>query len=145
MDRAFLERSDRLAAHMARDSRFVSEELLARLPEVPQGELDGLPHGALRLDDAGRVLAYNQFEAKLSGIAPEAALGRDFFRELAPCTNNSLFRGLFRRGVAQGSLDHLMPYTYTLRMAPTHVVVHLFGRAGTTGWWLFSRRAGSAA
>ncbi|MBI1380538.1 MAG: phosphonate transporter [Planctomycetaceae bacterium] len=145
MDRAFLERSDRLAAQMAQDSRFAADDLLARLPEVPQVELDAVPHGAVRLDEDGRVLAYNSFESKLSGIAPGSALGRDFFRDLAPCTNNSLFRGLFRRGVAQGSLDHLMPYTYTLRMAPTHVVVHLFGRAGPTGWWLFSRRAGSAA
>lgn len=145
MDRTFLERSERLAAQMARDSRFVSKELLSTLSEVAEVELDALPHGAVRLDESGCVLAYNAAESKLSGIPARSALGRDFFRDLAPCTNNSLFRGLFRRGVAEGSLDHLMPYTYTLRMAPTHVVVHLFGRSGPTGWWLFSRRAGSAA
>jgi len=133
------------AAQMAQGSDFAASGLLARLPELALLELDALDHGVVGLCDSGNVLVYNRFEAALSGIPAAQAIGRDFFRELAPCANNSVFRGLFRRGVDAGALDHRFPYTYTLRMRPTHVVLHLYRHGASATNWLLTRRAGGPA
>jgi photoactive yellow protein len=128
------------AAHMAQ------REDLAILPPglvlggLSPAELDALPFGAIRLDDSGVVCAYNAYESQLTGLAPDIVLGRNFFRDVAPCTNNALFRGTFERGLAAGRLDHLFPYTFTYRMRPVNVKVHLVREAASgTNWVLVAR------
>jgi len=50
-------------------------------------QLDALPYGVIRLDGANRVVEYNRAESALSRRGREDVLGRDFFRDVAPCTN----------------------------------------------------------
>lgn len=134
---------DRLYEHAARMAE--REELsiapsLGQLSDLTVDERDALDFGVVELDDDGVVLSYNRYEARLTGLEPEEAVGRQFFRDLAPCTNNSLFRGLFERGIAEGELNHLFPYTFTYRMRPTNVKVHLYRDASRATNWLLVKR-----
>lgn len=128
------------AARMAEREELAIAPSLGQLSSLTDAERDALEFGVIELDDDGVVLSYNRYESELTGIEPDDAVGRSFFRDLAPCTNNSLFRGLFERGVTTGRLNHLFPYTFTYRMRPTNVKVHLF-RAEETGTnWLLVKR-----
>ncbi len=65
--------------------------------------LDALPWGTVVLDDEGVVLEYNAAEEKLAGTSRDNAIGRSFFREVAPCTSVRGFGGRFEAMVASGS------------------------------------------
>ena len=107
-----------------------------RLSSLAPHELDALEQGIVRLADDGTVLFYNATETKLSGLSPEQVVGRDFFTEVAPCTNNGLVRERFRRGIAGGELDFDLDYTFTYRMKPTNVHLRFFREPDTGANWL---------
>jgi photoactive yellow protein len=128
------------AARMAERAELGIAPALGSLAGTSDAELDQLEFGVVQLDDHGIVERYNRYESRLTGLAREDAIGRHFFRDLAPCTNNGLFRGLFERGLAEGRLNHLFPYTFTYRMQPTNVKVHLYRDDATgTNWVLIAR------
>jgi photoactive yellow protein len=62
----------------------------------------------------------------------------ELLHRLAPCTNNKVFRGCFRKGVEQGTADCLFSYTFTYKMKPTPVKVHLH-RANGANWMLIAK------
>ncbi len=68
-------------------------EALWRLVDVPFEKLDGLPFGAIVVDLAGRIVAYNQYEARLARKERDAVIGKNFFRDVAPCTAVQAFEG----------------------------------------------------
>ncbi|QDU84479.1 Photoactive yellow protein [Planctomycetes bacterium Pla163] len=128
------------AARMAEREELRISPALGLLADMSDAELDELEFGVVKIDDHGFVESYNRYESRLTGLASEDAIGRHFFRDIAPCTNNALFRGLFERGLAENRLNHLFPYTFTYRMQPTNVKVHLFRDSVTcTNWVLISR------
>ena len=90
-----------------------------RIDSLTEGEFDDLPFGAIKLDADGRVLKYNLYESKLAGRDPEEVIGRNFFTEVAPCTNVQEFAGRYRQGMAEGKLDTTFPYRFVF---PTRVV-----------------------
>ncbi len=109
------------------------------LSDASRAELDELEFGVVRLDDHGRVVEYNQAESQLSGLARSAVVGRVFFTDVAPCTNNRLLRERFRQGVTQGAFDFELDYTFTYRMAPTPVRLRFYREAATGTNWLVVR------
>jgi len=116
------------------------EEIGERLRHASDEELDNAPFGIIRVDDGGVVQFFNQYESKLSGVDPEEAIGRNFFTQVAPCTNNRLFRGRFEEGVRQDDLDTTFTYTYTYRMRPTLVDVHLYRDSAGHNWIVVRER-----
>lgn len=63
---------------------------------------DDLPFGIIEVDGDGRILTYNRWEEELAGRSRTETLGRNFFREVAPCTAVAAFEGRFREMVAAG-------------------------------------------
>lgn len=63
--------------------------------QLTPDKLDGLPYGLITLDAKGRVIHYNDTEARLVGLPKERVIGRNFFREIAPCTRIREFEGRF--------------------------------------------------
>jgi photoactive yellow protein len=64
--------------------------------------LDALPFGAIQLAGDGTVVAYNRSESALSGLSPEKVVGKNFFRDVAPCTSVKEFVGRFETLRAKG-------------------------------------------
>lgn len=108
----------------------------ARLPHMSRGELDALDVGVVKLDDDGVILHYNRAESRFSGLPAERAEGRNFFTEVAPCTNNRLIFQRFRDGVARDHLDVSIEYTFSVQMPPTNVHLHLYRDPITRTNWL---------
>ncbi len=116
---------------------FVSPETLANLSNLSQTQCDALPHGAVKVDTNGNILLYNDYEANMAGLDKTSVLGRNFFTEVAPCTNNRLFFGKFKTGVSEGHLQLKMPYTFTYKMRPTNVLIHMLVDKDSGTNWIF--------
>jgi photoactive yellow protein len=65
------------------------------LSHLSRDLLDALPFGAIQLSGDGTIIAYNRGESALSGLAPETVIGKNFFRDVAPCTSVKEFGGQF--------------------------------------------------
>lgn len=109
-----------------RSDSFIGDELLSRLHEMSQADRDSQDFGIVEVNASGIIQSYNRYESELAGVEPNAAVGRNFFTQVAPCTNNRLFYGRFKRGVAAGQLDAQIPYTFTYKMRPTNVIVRMY-------------------
>lgn len=87
-------------AHCASELGMVpTEDLFCLSPD----DIDALPFGFVTVDAEGVVEAFNAFEQQMSGLAPTRVLGRNFFRDVAPCTSVQEFEGRFRAMVERDS------------------------------------------
>ncbi len=92
---------------------------------IPEKSKDRLPFGLIKLDKLGKILEYNMAQASLAGISREEAIGKNFFLDLAVCTQRPEFFGKFKEGVDKGFLNTVFEFTFDLRMTPTRVRVHM--------------------
>jgi len=126
-------------ARMAATS-FAKPDTLAKLDSLSRAELDRLPFGAVKVDDAGFIQEYNKYESVLAGVPQPTAMGKNFFTRLAPCTNNAVFYGNFKRGVAEKAFNLAFVYTFSYNMNPTPVRVHLHRTARGGNWILVEKK-----
>lgn len=56
-------------------------------------QADALPWGRIRLRGTGEIVHFNLAESQLSGRAPVDVIGKNFFRDVAPCTRVADFEG----------------------------------------------------
>ena len=56
------------------------------LSRLSPSEIDALPFGYIALAPDGTIRKYNRYEADLARRDPQDVLGRNFFTEVAPCT-----------------------------------------------------------
>jgi photoactive yellow protein len=125
-------------------SPFVDEDTLDRLDEMDATALDALDVGAVRLDNDGTVEALNEAAFQLPGLPSDAdrsaVVGKNFFLDLAPSTNNNLFHGRFREGQRRGAVDARFPYTFTSPdEGPRSYAVHLYRPPDGEATWLLYR------
>lgn len=114
------------------------ENVLAKMDD---NQIDDLAFGAIQLDADGRILKYNQAEGAITGRNPDEVVGKNFFTEVAPCTNRPEFRGKFDEGVRSGDLNTLFEYVFDYQMKPTKVKVHMKNSMGTDNtYWMFVKR-----
>jgi photoactive yellow protein len=113
------------------------QAVLETIDSLANSQLDALPFGAIQLDLDGKILQFNEYEANLSNRRAPDTIGRNFFREVAPCTNVREFYGRFREGVEQGALNVSFDYRFEFRMAPRNVRVTLWFSAPTATVWVF--------
>lgn len=116
---------------------FLEPNILTRLNSLSQAEIDALSFGAVKVDTNGQILMYNKYESELAHVPISTAVGRNFFTEVAICTNNRIFYGRFKEGMAKGELDYVFNYVFTYNMKPTNVVVHLLHDKPTKTNWVF--------
>ena len=121
----------------------VSPETLEHLADEDDA-LSDLDVGAIRLNDDGTVAALNERALQLPGLEEisdrDAVIGKNFFDELAPSTNNNLFFGRFRKGLSRDALDARFPYTFTGPAQDSQsFLVHLYRAPGRDTTWLFFR------
>ena len=102
-------------------------------------ELDSLPFGAIQLDPKGTILQYNDYESRLAGVDKSRAIGKNFFTDVAPCTNVREFRGRFTEGVAKKKLHEKFRYHFAFKKNPQDVTVTLYYNELTNTTWIFIR------
>lgn len=110
------------------------------LAKLTAKEIDQLAFGAVQLDAKGTVLQYNAAESSITGRAKQDVIGRNFFRDVAPCTNSAKFKGVFDAGVRAGTLNTMFEYVFDYNMAPTKVKIHMKNAISDGSWWIFVKR-----
>lgn len=125
----------------AATASFVPAELFGMLGNLSRNDADSMDFGIVKLDDAGKVLMVNRYQSDLGGVAVPQFEGKHYFTQIAPCTNNGLFYGSFRKGVAANSLNITFPYTFNFKMKPTNVRIHMYRDAASRTNWCFVQRA----
>jgi photoactive yellow protein len=102
-------------------------------------DLDGLPFGVIQLDAAGKIIIYNKTEGKIANSDPNRAVGKNFFTEVAPCTNVMGFRDFFDKGVKSGDLNFVFEFQFAGPNMPL-VQVHMKAAKEANRYWLFIKR-----
>jgi photoactive yellow protein len=114
--------------------------LLDDLEKADCQALDAADFGIVRMRTDGTVIAYNTYESRLSGLSSASVVGKCFFTDVAPCTNNFMVAERFNES---GALDVEMNYVFTYRMKPTKVWLRLLRRAAATEQYLVTLKPGS--
>jgi tyrosine ammonia-lyase len=104
-------------------SSFENVNLAEVLPRIPRKGRDRMRFGIIELDYKGIVIAYNMGEAKITGRNAADMIGKNFFSEIAPCTQTPEFFGRFKAGVKKGELNARFDYFFDFQMDPVAVRV----------------------
>jgi photoactive yellow protein len=88
-----------------------------RLAALDPAEIDELPFGAIRIDHEGRILGFNQYEARLAHLDAARVIGKNFFRDIAPCTAVKGFEGRLREFITSTdqvsvTFDYFFPFKF---------------------------------
>ncbi len=105
---------------------FVPNELFPMLGNLSRNDADSCDFGIIQLDDSGKVIMVNRYQSELGGVPVSQFENRNWFTQIAPCTNNGLVFGMFKKGVAAGNMNTVFPYTFTFKMKPTNVKIHFY-------------------
>ena len=119
---------------------FDDDEVGERLRQASPAHLNQADFGIVRVDDDGVVEFYNTYESQLAGVEPSEAKGKNFFTQLAPCSNNRIFLGRFKKGVRTGEMDERFNYTFTYKMRPTLVDIRLYRDESGKNWVMVRKR-----
>ena len=112
------------------------DDIPTKLPHMTPDEIDSLSVGVVQVDDEGVVLLYSKRESEFSGVPMDQARGKNFFTEVAPCTNNRLIYQPFREGITRDHLDMTLEYTFSVQMPPTNVQLHIYRDPTTRTNWV---------
>ncbi|MBK6605022.1 MAG: photoactive yellow protein [Leptospiraceae bacterium] len=114
--------------------------ILYNLGHLSRDQADNANFGIVKVDDQGQILLYNKYESDLAGVPVASAEGKNFFTQVAICTNNRLFFGKFKDGVTSGHLDSSFNYVFTYKMKPTNVMIQLYRDQATSTNWIFVKK-----
>jgi photoactive yellow protein len=92
------------------------------LNKASSSDFNAANFGVVKMDHKGTVIDYNDNQAKHTGMSKGAVMGKHFFTQVAPCTNNFLVAQKFEK---ESTLDSALAYTFTIKMAPTPVSLRL--------------------
>jgi photoactive yellow protein len=112
------------------------EELLRQVDQLSEKDLDTLPFGMIQLDRTGRILKFNQTEAKMARINRERQLGLNFFDDVAPCTKVKDFYGRFIQGMRDRSLYETFGFVFKFDHGWRNVAITLFYSDKTESVWV---------
>lgn len=118
---------------------FGAADIENRLAVLSAADLDRIAFGIIQVDSNGSVLVFNTAESSITGHESTAVIGRNFFTEVAPCTDVAGFRGRFDAGVRAGNLNVL--FEWHLGQGTTPIVqVHMKKAASDGVFWIFTKR-----
>jgi photoactive yellow protein len=107
------------------------------IDSITEADLDSQPYGVIQLDSEGTVLRYNSYEANLAGLTKQKVVGKNFFKQIAPCTDVQEFCGRFQTGVAAGELHCTFRFHFSFKKNPRDVTVTLlYNKRDKTAWVL---------
>ena len=110
------------------------------MSRMTPAQLNSVAFGAIQLDAKGTILMYNSVEGDITGRDPKSMLGKNFFTDVAPCTNRPEFKGVFDVGVRLDKLNTLFEYVFDYQMSPVKVKVHMTRALLGGSYWIFVKR-----
>jgi photoactive yellow protein len=119
---------------------FDTEDIGQLISGMSNTEIDKLAFGAIQLDPTGKILSYNAAEGEITGRKAADVIGKNFFKDVAPCTNTPKFQGVFAAGVRSGNLSAKFDYTFDYNMKPTLVQIHMKKALVGATYWILVRR-----
>ena len=120
--------------------RFGSDDIENQLQQMSETDLDQIAFGAVQVDGNGKILQYNAAEGDITGRDPGQVVGKNFFKDVAPCTDTDDFYGRFKEGVKNGNLNTMFEYTFDYKMTATKVKVHMKKALSGDSYWIFVKR-----
>jgi photoactive yellow protein len=102
-------------------------------------ELDQVPFGIVKVNRDGRILLFNTVEAQITGHTAGDVVDKNFFTDVAPCTNEGSFRGRFDEGVKKGNLNVVFEWHLDGKDMPM-VQVHMKAARTADTYWIFTKR-----
>ncbi len=100
---------------------FDDANLLNWLDNAQAEDLNHLDFGVVRMNYENIVVTCNDAECEILGYDKINTIGKDFFEQVAPCTNNFMVSEKYKNDV----LDKPLPYIFTHITKPTKVVIRL--------------------
>lgn len=119
---------------------FGSDDMGNIMAKLGDAKINELAFGAIKLDSNGNILSYNQAEGDITGRDPKEVIGKNFFTDVAPCTNQPEFFGKFKQGIQQDKLNTMFEYVFDYKMKPTKVKVHMMKAQVGEGYYIFVKR-----
>jgi len=116
--------------------RFDAPSLAEWLDANSSESFDSLPFGVVKMDHTGIVLSYSNSQSILSGVSKENAVGKHFFTQVAPCTNNFMVAEKYNAK----QLDETLPYMFTYVTKPTPVELRLI-KGSNGNQYLLAKKA----
>lgn len=110
------------------------------LNNMTDHDLNKLAFGAVQVDAKGIILAYNKKEGDITGRDPKEVVGKNFFKDVAPCTDSSAFYGKFEEGVKKNELNVSFDYVFDYKMTPTKVQVYMKKAIVGNTFWIFIKQ-----
>lgn len=95
------------------------------VPEVDFATLDLLPYGIVVVDEEGKILFYNAREEEIADRRREDVLGKNFFTEVAPCTQVQEFYGRFKETMHRAGLVADFHFNFPFPERPREVEITL--------------------
>lgn len=119
---------------------FGKDDIENALAGMNDKQINELAFGAVQVDASGKILAYNEAEASITGRKSADVIGKNFFKEVAPCTATPKFKGVFDAGVKAGDLNTMFEYVFDYKMTPTKVKIHMKKAIVDNSYWIFVKR-----
>lgn len=91
-----------------------TETSASELFDLGETAIDALPFGLIGVDFDGTIEQYNAYESRLARLSKDRVIGRNFFRDVAPCAAVQEFQGRFER-FAQGTGDAAESFDFLFR------------------------------
>ncbi|WP_275939080.1 PAS domain-containing protein [Polyangium spumosum] len=111
------------------------EQVTSRdLSGMSAAEFDGLHFGAIRLDRHGTVKAYNDWEAALARRDKGTVLGKNFFTDVAPCTDVAAFRGRLDRLALSGDKSYVFDFDFEFPWGKRKVRIRFLVESDDERW-----------
>ena len=132
-------RSIRIGGTVMHRITFGAADIENRLAGLSAEELDKIAFGIVQVDRNGTILAFNAVESSITGHDRVAVIGKNFFTDVASCTDVTGFRGKFDTGVRAGDLNVVFEWHLGEDTAPI-VQVHMKKAARDGVFWIFTKR-----
>ena len=104
------------------------------LERLSPEEFDALPFGSIQLDADFTVTKYNAKEQEIANRSATETVGKNFFREIAPCTNNAAFRGRLDALIANRKSTDRFDYEFQFPWGLRAVRIQLWVPDSATRW-----------
>ncbi len=117
---------------------FYDEDILQAISKMDGAELNDCSYGVVKMSKEGVVQAVNTAEVELSGLSQSAFIDKNFFTQVAPCTNNYMVAEKYRK---LDELDETIPYVFTYMMKPTPVHLRMLKSREHASQYLLVDRA----